>query len=199
MTNLILSWLRELGLLGLFGAMLLEGSSLPFPGVAVVFGYGYILPLTLAFTAKTAAGMSLMYCGASLIPYFLGSRLEGIFLKKPSKGLNKAKALFNRYGFWSVALLRPFGLGNYISYVAGMSSMRLVPYLFFTFIGIYPWSFAILTLGKYFNGNYEAFRSFYYRNSVFIYSAAVFILIAIICIYVGNRKKLFIKDFGKED
>ncbi len=199
MTNLILNWLRELGLFGLFGSMFIEGSSLPFPGVAVVLAYGYILPLRFLYTARIAAGMSIMYCASSLIPYFLGSKLEGFLLKKPNKSLERAKNLFNRYGFWSVALLRPFGLGNYISYIAGMSEMKVVPYIFFTFIGIYPWSFAILSLGKYFNGNYKAFQSFYYKNSIFIYSAAAILLISIIFFYVGNRKKLYIRGFGKED
>lgn len=179
----------ELGKFGLFGAMFIEGSSLPFPGVVVVFAYGYMLHSGLYYTSKVAIGMSIMYCIASLIPYFLGSRLDGLFLNKPNKGLYKAKALFNRYGFWTVAILRPFGLGNYISYVAGMSNMKLVHYLFLTFLGIYPWSVGILSLGKYFNGNYEAFKSFYYKNSVLMYGAWVLILITIICLYIRNKRK----------
>jgi len=34
--------------------------------------------------------------------------------------VKKGQAFFNRYGVWSIALSRPFGVSNYISYVAGM-------------------------------------------------------------------------------
>jgi membrane protein DedA with SNARE-associated domain len=189
LTDFSLNWLRELGSLGLFGAMFIEGTSLPFPGIVVVFAYGYMLSYDLFYTSKVAMGMSIMYCVASLIPYFMGNKLMGLIFKKQNKGLEKAKALFNRYGFWSVAFFRPFGLGNYISCVAGMSNMGLVHYLFLTFLGIYPWAFVVLSLGKYFKGNYEAVISFYYKNSVFIYGTAILILITIICLYIGNRKK----------
>ena len=157
-----------------------------------------MLPSGLLYTLKVAMGMSIMYCIASLIPYFIGSKLKGLLLKKPNKGLDKAKNVFNRYGSWSVALLRPFGIGNYISYAAGMSNMELVRYLLFTFLGIYPWCFVILSLGKYFKGDYEGFVSFYYKNSVFFYGIAVLILITMICIYIVNRKK-YIRYLRKEN
>jgi membrane protein DedA with SNARE-associated domain len=170
--EIILHWLEDIGLAGLFAAMFLEGSSLPFPGIAVVLAYGYILPFSYWNTAWIAAWMSVIYCISSLIPYFLGRKLEGLFQKRPKKGLQKAKDLFVRYGGWSVAISRPFGIGNYISYVAGMSKMKLVPYLLLTFIGIYPWSYVMLLLGNYFNGSYEAYQSFYRNYSVYLYLGA---------------------------
>lgn len=198
----ILSWLDEIGLVGLFAAMFLEGSSLPFPGIAVVLAYGYILPFSYLNTAWVAAGMSIVYCIASLIPYFLGSKLEGLFQNRPKKGLQRATDLFVRYGGWSVAICRPFGLGNYISYVAGMSKMRLTPYLFLTFIGIFPWSFVMIVLGNYFNGSYEAFRVFYQNNSMYLY-IAVTVLLGIIFLYFfiknkRNNSKTAIKDGGDD-
>jgi membrane protein DedA with SNARE-associated domain len=184
--EIILHWLKEIGLLGLFAAMFLEGSSLPFPGIAVVLAYGFILPFSYWNTVWVAAGMSLVYCLASLIPYFLGSRLEGLFQKK--KGLQKAKDLFVRYGGWSVAISRPFGIGNYISYVAGMSRMKLTSYLFLTFVGIYPWSYVMILLGNYFNGSYETFQAFYQEHTVYLYSA-VAILFAILSVYFFMKNK----------
>ncbi|WP_159426156.1 DedA family protein [Desulfolucanica intricata] len=176
MIEIILNWLKDIGLVGLFATMFLEGSSLPFPGIAVVIAYGYILPFKYFDIIWVAAGMSFVYCMASLIPYGLGIKFEGLFGKYPKKGLQKAKDLFVRYGYWSVAISRPFLIGNYISYVAGMSKMRLKPYLFLTFIGIYPWSLGMILLGKYFNGSYEAFRSFYLNNSVYLYIALIIII-----------------------
>jgi membrane protein DedA with SNARE-associated domain len=188
--EIILQWFEDIGLVGLFAAMFLEGLSIPFPGVAVVLAYGYILPFSYWDTAWIAIGMSLVYCMASIVPYYLGSKLEGLFIKRPNKGLQRAKDLFVRYGGWSVAISRPFGLGNYISYVAGMSKMRLTPYLILTFIGIYPWSFVMICLGNYFNGSFEAFSTFYKNNSVYLYISLV-ILLGFIFLYffIKNKRK----------
>jgi len=80
--------------------------------------------------------------------------------------------LFIRYGYLSVAVSRPFGLGNYISYIAGMAKMNLKLYLFLTFTGIYPWSYSMLLLGRYFSGKYEAFKSFFLTNVNYLLLAA---------------------------
>lgn len=162
MIAILLDRLKDLGLAGLYTSMFLEGSSLPFPGIAVVITYGYLFPSNS--TLWIAAGMSAIYSLASLIPYFFGRKLGWLLRKKWNKGLDKANGLFTRYGYWSVAVTRPFGLGNYISYIAGMAKMDLKSYLFLTFVGIYPWSFSMLLLGKYFNGNYEAFKSFFHTH-----------------------------------
>jgi membrane protein DedA with SNARE-associated domain len=186
--EILLFWLKEIGLAGLFVAMFLEGSSLPFPGIAVVLAYGFILPVDYWNTLWIAAGMSAVYCIASLIPYILGRRLEGFFYKR--KGFAKAKDLFIRYGSWSVALSRPFGIGNYISYVAGASGMKMWPYFFLTFIGIYPWSYTMILLGNYFNGSYEEFQAFYQDHSVSIYSTMAMALFSIsLYLFLKNRRR----------
>lgn len=189
MIELILHWLEAIGLFGLIAAMFLEGSSLPFPGIAIVLAYGYILPFSYWNTFLIAALMSVVYSISSLIPYFVGNKLERLFQKRSNKGLEKAKGLFIRYGGWSVALTRPFGLGNYISYVAGMSKMRLTPYLLLTFIGIFPWSFVMILLGNYFNGSYEAFRSFYQNNSIYLYIVAVITIGMIVSFFILKNKR----------
>jgi membrane protein DedA with SNARE-associated domain len=184
----ILYWLEQIGLIGLFAAMFLEGSSLPFPGIVVVLAYGSILKFSYLNTFIVAVGMSVSYCVASLIPYSIGRKFESQFFKNSKKGLNKASNLFVRYGGWSVALTRPFGLGNYISYVAGISKMKLTPYLLLTFLGIFPWSFLMIVLGHYLNGSYEALRELYQSNSLYFYMALAFLLVMIF-LYVFLKVK----------
>jgi membrane protein DedA with SNARE-associated domain len=196
-----LHWLEGIGLAGLFIAMLLEGSSLPFPGIAVVLAYGYILPVTYWNAVWAAAGMSIAYSLASLIPYFIGSKLERLLIKR--KGFLKAKAVFVRYGKWSVALTRPFGVGNYISYVAGVSKMRLTHYLTLTFLGIFPWSYVMILLGNYFNGSYEAFKVFFQSYSVYLYAAAAMLIGVIFLFFMmknkRNQKRTHRLEGGRED
>lgn len=193
MIQQIIDWLRAVGEPGLYMVMLLEGSSMPFPGVVLVLSFGYILSPGYWDAAMLALNMSICYSLASLIPYYLGMKLEGFFSKKLKKGLDKAKSFFNKYGVWSIALSRPLGVGNYISYVAGMGKVNVINYFLLTLIGIYPWSYGMIILGDYFNGSYEAFKSFFSSYSIYVYIALGIVVIAIILLLYFKKSK---KDFS---
>ncbi|SES89614.1 membrane protein DedA, SNARE-associated domain [Oceanobacillus limi] len=189
MFHRFLEWLQAIGEPGLYFVMLLEGSSFPFPGVILVLSFGYILSPGYGAAFLLAAKMSLCYSLASLLPYFLARNLKKITSNRLKKGLNKAESLFNRYGIWSIAFSRPFGIGNYISYVAGYSKVNVSHFLILTCIGIYPWCYALIMLGNYFNGSYEAFRQLYDSYSVYIYGAVAIIIIGIILLWIWKRKR----------
>lgn len=195
MIEQFLEWLNLIGLVGLWITMFLEGSSLPFPGLMMVLSYGYLLSPTYIDTIYIAAGMSLMYCIASMIPYMLAYKLDVYLPKRLKHKLQKGTAFFNKYGIWSIALSRPFGIGNYISYVAGLSKVRFAKYFLLTFIGIYPWSYIMIQVGKYFKGNYEVFMEFIsdYRYSIYGIVACVCIFFVIILI-----RKTKMKEYGSE-
>lgn len=190
MVQQIVDWLSAVGEPGLYIVMLLEGSSLPFPGVILVLSFGYILSPGYLDMAIFAANMSACYGLASLIPYFLGKKLTGLSSGRLKKGLDKAESFFNRYGVWSVAISRPLGIGNYISYVAGMSKIHIVKYFLLTFIGIYPWSYMMLFLGDYFNGSYEAFKRYFDSYSLYIYVALAIIAVVVIVIVYFRKSRL---------
>jgi membrane protein DedA with SNARE-associated domain len=189
MVQAFLEWVHSIGLPGLFLVMVLEGSSLPFPGVVMVLSFGYLFSPSYLEVAFIALGMSICYSLASLIPYFLGMKMEGIFLKRLKKGLEKGQVFFNRYGIWSIALSRPFGIGNYISYIAGMSKVQLIKYLMLTFIGIYPWSYVMIVLGDYFKGNYELFREYFSTYSGYVYGTLFFVITITVFIYYRKFKR----------
>ncbi|MFD1030585.1 DedA family protein [Metaplanococcus flavidus] len=184
-----LGFLEDLGLFGLFTAIFLEGSSLPFPGIIVVLAYGGILNLSIAGLAGFAALMAIAYSLASLIPYFIGNKMEHLLWDRIRKGLGKASRLFSRYGIWSIALSRPFGIGNYISYLAGISEVGLIKYLVLTFFGILPWCFAVLYLGDYLNGNYDRFVALFNDYRFEFYGTGVVLAILCICYSIWRRRK----------
>ncbi|KUO58054.1 MAG: hypothetical protein APF84_18705 [Gracilibacter sp. BRH_c7a] len=144
----ILTFLKEIGSAGLFLAMFIEGSSLPFPGVLVVLSYGYAMNPSMTQLIYISIIMSIIYTLASFIPYMVGSKSEQVIRKKFERRLCKAQTWFMHYGMWSISLSRPFSVGNYISYVAGMSKVPKVKYFMYTFLGILPWSFVTLLLGS---------------------------------------------------
>ncbi|MFC3211570.1 DedA family protein [Planomicrobium okeanokoites] len=187
--NQILLFLEAMGLFGLFGAIFLEGASVPFPGIIAVLAYGGLLDLSLAKMAGIAAMMAVVYSLASLIPYFIGNKLEHLLWNKIRKGLEKAGGFFNRYGIWSIALSRPFGVGNYISYLAGISNVGLVKYMILTFSGIFPWCFAILYLGDYLNGNYERFSALFNDYKFEFYGIGLLLAVLFTAYSIWKRRK----------
>ncbi|WP_074011336.1 DedA family protein [Numidum massiliense] len=177
---MIVDWLAQLGVVGLLLAMAAEGSSLPFPGFIVVVTYGFLLYPSLAELVGYALAMSIVYCAASYVPYFVGYRLETAVPKRFRSKLHAAKNVFHRYGLWSIALTRPFGIGNYISYVAGMCRVRAIPYALYTLIGVFPWAFTMLLLGRTFQGNVQAVGQFFNDYQGYLFAA----LAVAICLYV---------------
>lgn len=189
MVQKLLEWLESMGITGLFLVMFLEGSSLPSPGVIIVLSYGYIIAPGYLGTATLAIGMSFFYSLASLIPYFLGLKLERYLPKRLRKGIKKGIAFIGRYGIWSIAVSRPFGIGNYISYVAGIIRVPFIKYFVLTFLGIYPWSYVMIILGDYFSGNYEVFKSFFSTYNIYGYAAVAVVIVLIIGFFYKKSKQ----------
>ncbi|MGV3489477.1 MAG: DedA family protein [Tuberibacillus sp.] len=148
MVHSVLEWLSGIGLFGLFLTMFIEGASIPFPGIIVVLAYGYIMPASIIETILIALGMSLFYSLASIIPYVVAYKLESFLPKRFRIGIEKAKKWFRKYGVWSIAFTRPFGVGNYISYVAGMTKVEPIRFVILTFLGIFPWALGMLIIGS---------------------------------------------------
>lgn len=146
MSAQVLESIQGFSTLGLYLSMLLEGSSLPFPGLAAVLAIGNLLSPNPLEAFWLALGMSLAYSIASFLPYIIGLKLQSRLHTKLK--LSKVQTWFQRYGVWSICISRPFGVGNYISYVAGMSNVNPLRYGVLTFIGIFPWAYTMLLLAS---------------------------------------------------
>ncbi|MDD2498286.1 MAG: VTT domain-containing protein [Desulfitobacteriaceae bacterium] len=146
MTAQLLDAIQGFSSLGLYFSMLLEGSSLPFPGLVAILAIGNILSPNLADAFWLALGMSSAYSLASFVPYFIGLKCQCALNRKFE--LTKVQSWFQKYGEWSICFSRPFGIGNYISYVAGMSNVNPWRYGILTFIGIFPWAYTMLLLAS---------------------------------------------------
>lgn len=139
----------------MLAVMAAEGSSIPFPGFIIILTGASSLNLNFPEMAVMAVGMSIVYCVASFVPYVLGRKMQHKIKKKFLKQTESAQSLFKRYGEFSIALTRPFSVGNYISYVAGISEMDPRKYSVLTFLGIYPWSLAMLYVSHFWNKGSE--------------------------------------------
>lgn len=175
MVDLIFNFLSEVGIIGLFIAMFIKGSTIPLPSLVFIISYGFLLYPSIEEIILLAIGMSITFTLASFIPYTIGSKFEKKIQNKLGNKLEKPQKWFNRYGVWSILLTRPFTIGMYISYIAGMGKIDQLKYSILTFLGILPWSIFILILSKSFKGNLSEIIEFMQSYTIPI-GISIFIL-----------------------
>ncbi|MGM7700616.1 DedA family protein [Pseudalkalibacillus sp. Hm43] len=159
MFQMVIDLIKEYGVWGLLLSVALEASSVPFPGGLVTLTFGYFLDpsWTKLFTYSLMA--SAVYTLFSFIPYGIGHKLEDKLKEKTNTNkIEKAQRWFKKCGSWSIALTRPLGLGNYVSYIAGVSKVNVWKFGILTFIGIFPWTMTMLWLGS--TGNLKSIKGF---------------------------------------
>lgn len=119
---------------------LLEGMGIPWPGALVLTAAGAKAANPSA-AVTLALCFSILYTASSWVQYALG-RYCWRFLQRyvPKKQQESLYAVMQRYGELAVLWTRPLAIGNYVSLPAGITGMRPTKFLFYTFLGILPWS-----------------------------------------------------------
>lgn len=198
-----MDWLFSLqGYPLVFIATFLEGTAIPFPGAFLLAWSGFIIGRDISVLITTIIIGTCAYLAGSLIPYFLGyhggrpmvERFLG-YLKIPVYKIDLAQNWFNRHGLWIIGASRPFFLGNYISFIAGIARTNLFVFFLWTCLGILPWVTAYLFLGAIFGKYWPAALELATQYS---FAAAVLIFI-VGGIYLSKNyllKLLYKKDQG---
>ncbi|WLD94690.1 DedA family protein [Alkalihalobacillus sp. AL-G] len=184
MIDFMIDILKNFGMWGLFTSMAVEASSLPFPGAIVSLLYGYLLNPSWLDLISLAIFASVVYTIFSFIPYLIGYMLEDKLKEKLNrKNVEKSQKYFQKFGRWTIAVARPFGIGNYLSYVAGISKVNPPIFAALTFIGILPMTFLMLWLGR--SGHVESVHKFMSQ-----FQTLFWLIIGIsVIIYVGFKIK----------
>lgn len=176
MLEFVMNIIKELGMWGLFAGNAIEASSLPFPGALVTLTYGYALDPSWMQLFLLAITSSVIYTIFSYIPYGIGYKLKDkIKEKTSSKKIEKGQKWFRKCGLWSIAITRPLGIGNYISYVAGISKVNKWKFGGLTFIGIFPITVTMLIVGK--NGNLKSVQSMMSQVQMYLLIGGALLLI----------------------
>lgn len=186
--NFIVNFVNKMGYLGLFVAMVLNGSIFPISSEVFIIPAGYLSSkgsFNLFLVIMVGSLGSLL---GALINYFLGYRIGRLLIDKYGKffGLNYEKILrgeewFKRYGIYAVFLTRFIPtLRQYITVVPGILKMKLIHFIIFTLLGdIFVVTF--LTLLGYFFGEYGYLVKPYLDE---LYIAFISILIIFLFSYV---------------
>ena len=181
----------------IFVLMTVESSFIPFPSELVMIPAGYLIAKgKLSFSLSLFAGICGSIFGA-LINYQLARLLGYKFLYKYGKyffisqqRLVKIQKFFLDHGVISTFSGRLIpGVRQYISFPAGLASMNLNKFVFFTFLGSAIWVAILILLGFVFHNNQLLIEE-NLRLITLIMFSFIFLLVTI---YVFRIKKLKIK------
>lgn len=117
-----------------------------FCGVLVGLGAAPFVPMLLAATVGSVAGFALMFW----LGYQFGVHIVQTRRLRwlPLEMVERVQRWFRRYGYWVIVANRFLsGTRGAISFVAGMSELRLVPTLLLSTVSALVWNGLLLTLG----------------------------------------------------
>ena len=161
MQEILLNFLGEYGACAVFLLILIENLFPPIPSEVILTFGGVMTTCTrltmpeviLSATAGSVLGALLLYGAGYLIPEDLLSRIAsgplGRMLHFEPEDVELAKRWFLEKGTAAVFLCRLVPIvRSLISIPAGISKMRLLPFLFLTAAGSLLWNTALVFLGR---------------------------------------------------
>ncbi len=159
LTHLVETW----GLLAILVTMAGESAGLPISSEIVVPLGGALAAAGKLSFAGVVAAASLGNLVGSLVAFWVTKRYGERVLLGPGRRLGirpghvlLANRFFNRYGVWAVFLGRLLPvIRTYISFPAGLSSIRLPTFIAATLAGAIPWNVALAFAGFKLGQHYE--------------------------------------------
>jgi membrane protein DedA with SNARE-associated domain len=147
--------ISSMGYGGIVLLMGIESACIPLPSEIIMPFAGYLV-FTGQFTLHGAALAGAVGCVVGSIPaYYLGLyggrpliEKYGRYVLISHRELDLADRLFNRWGQWVVfaARLLPV-IRTFIAFPAGVSRMPMGKFIVYTFVGSYPWCWALAWVG----------------------------------------------------
>jgi membrane protein DedA with SNARE-associated domain len=198
MAHFITQLVSSGGLIMIFVLMAAESAGIPISSEVVVPLGGALASGALAGQAHldfwgVVAASSAGNLVGSLVAYVLVRRYGERFILGPGRriGLNQghlklSHRLFDRWGLWAVFFGRLLPVvRTYISFPAGLSEIRTVPFAVATILGAIPWNLALAYAGLQAGNNYDAVEK---TLGKFTIPAVILVVLLIgLAYYFGKR------------
>jgi membrane protein DedA with SNARE-associated domain len=201
MESWITEFMEKFGYMGILLLIALENLFPPIPSEVILTFGGFMT----TYTSMTPLGVIVVATLGSLIGaiilFYIGrllgvERLEkivdrwGRLLRVKKEDIRKADAWFDKYGYWAVFLCRMVPLiRSLISLPAGMSGMKLVPFLFFTTIGTIIWNTILVSVGTAVGGNWDQIVEFMDVYSNVVYAIIAVTVVVVLALYIRRARK----------
>ena len=161
--ELMETWVTEYGYLAIFLLMLAESACIPFPSEVTMLVAGwYVADGRLDFFWSGTWGVVGNLVG-SLIAYWVGIATGrglldryGKYILIRSHDIDRAEVWWDKHGEAATFFSRLLPvIRTFISLPAGIARMHLGKFTIFTFLGVIPWTFALLWAGVVVEDNWE--------------------------------------------
>ena len=160
-----------------FLLMALQSACIPIPSEVIMPFAGYKLAhnvvqlIVLAIVASIASNLG------SIPAYWLGARggrpmveRYGRYILLNPRDLDLADRFFNRYGSITVLIGRMLPIiRTFIAFPAGMARMNQLRFHIYTFVGSFPWCFALAYIGMKLGARWDSdprFKAIFHRFQV---------------------------------
>lgn len=169
--NWVVNLVGSLSYFGVFLAMTIESACIPLPSEIIMPFSGYLVSrgiFNLHLVALAGAVGNLI---GSLIAYYAGYfggrrfilRFGKYILIRPEE-LSRADRFFARFGVWAVLICRVLPIvRTFISLPAGITRMRITPFILLTFFGSLPWCYLLTYIGMLLGENWSSIRTYFHR------------------------------------
>lgn len=155
LAGFIISLISTIGYAGIVLLMAIESACVPLPSEIIMPFAGYLVS-TGRFDLYLAATAGAIGCNVgSILGYELGKRggravidRWGKYVLMSRGDLDRAEAFFARWGSIAVLVCRLLpAVRSFIAFPAGLARMPLLRFHIYTFIGSWPWCFALAWVG----------------------------------------------------
>ena len=198
--NTIVSYIGDMGYLGIFLLMFLESTFFPFPSEIIMIPAGYLAYkgemnlyiIILVGILGSVAGALLNYYLAMIFGRkFILKYGKYFFIKEET--LDKLESFFTKHGEISTFTGRLIpGIRQLISLPAGLARMNIAKFSFYTAIGAGIWVIVLVVVG-YLVGSNEALISEYLKSATLIALVSV-VLITVFYIVRNRKRKEILRD-----
>ena len=182
------------GYLGLALLMAVESACIPLPSEIIMPFAGYLVS-TGRFDLYLAATAGALGCNlGSIVAYEVGKRggrplaeRWGRYLLIGPGEIDAADRFFDRFGGIAVLIGRLLPvIRSFIAFPAGVARMRLLPFHVYTFLGSWPWCFALAWIGMKLGARWDSdprIKAAFHRADL----AIGIVLILLIALFVRHR------------
>jgi len=174
LSSFVLNTIESWGYFGIFILMTLEGSFVPIPSEVIMPFSGYLASQGVFSIWNIALIGALGNIVGTIFTYLVARYLGLPFLYKYGKfvlvrqsDIDMAHRLFERHGILIIFISRLLpGIRGFVPIPAGIAKMRLLPFVFYVFVGSYIWSLFLAYIGYFAGENWDFLGPYFHRFDV---------------------------------
>ena len=174
--QLITAFMDSMGYFGVMLLMAIESACIPLPSEVIMPYAGFLVSMG-RFTLPLVATVGAIGCNVgSILAYEIGAyggrpmvERYGRYILLNAHDLDIADRFFQRHGSWAIFLGRLLPvIRTFIALPAGIAKMPRVRFHVYTFLGSWPWCYALAYIGMKLGQHWDVLGKYFHRFDVVI-------------------------------